>query len=110
MEGLLALLHWVAGVSYYKTALPPVVSFEADAPNRRDRLRAAAPPAVAALLEALYSEGLAELAYTNRLPGLPRPRFVGLRYSELPIAIPHPRPASPAPILRTRHSAACWCR
>ena len=23
VDGLLALLHWVAGVSYYKTALPP---------------------------------------------------------------------------------------
>jgi UDP-N-acetyl-alpha-D-muramoyl-L-alanyl-L-glutamate epimerase len=65
VEGLLALLHWVAGVSYYKTALPPEVSCEAGVP----------PPAVAELLEALYSEGLAELAYTNALPGLPRPTF-----------------------------------
>jgi UDP-N-acetyl-alpha-D-muramoyl-L-alanyl-L-glutamate epimerase len=67
VEGLLALLHWVAGVSYYKTALPPKVSCEAGAP----------PPAAAELLEALYSEGLAELAYTNSLPGLPRPMFDG---------------------------------
>jgi UDP-N-acetyl-alpha-D-muramoyl-L-alanyl-L-glutamate epimerase len=67
VDGLLALLHWVAGVSYYKTALPPKVSCEAGAPA----------PATAALLEALYSEGLAELAYTNGLPGLPRPRFDG---------------------------------
>jgi UDP-N-acetyl-alpha-D-muramoyl-L-alanyl-L-glutamate epimerase len=65
VQGLLALLHWVAGVSYYKTALPPVVGYDATAP----------PPATAALLEALYSEGLAELAYTNALPGLPRPSF-----------------------------------
>jgi UDP-N-acetyl-alpha-D-muramoyl-L-alanyl-L-glutamate epimerase len=64
-QGLLSLLHWVAGVSYFKVALPPRVSFEAGAP----------PAAAAALLEALYSEGLAELAYTNNLPGLPRPRF-----------------------------------
>jgi hypothetical protein len=67
VEGLLALLHWVAGVSYYKTALPPQVRHDAPAP----------PPAAAELLEALYSEGLAELAYTNSLPGLPRPRFDG---------------------------------
>jgi UDP-N-acetyl-alpha-D-muramoyl-L-alanyl-L-glutamate epimerase len=67
VDGLLALLHWVAGVSYYKTALPPQVSCETGAP----------PPAVAALLQALYSEGLAELAYTNALPRLPRPRFDG---------------------------------
>ncbi|HLH13248.1 MAG TPA: hypothetical protein VKV16_00545, partial [Solirubrobacteraceae bacterium] len=65
--GLLALLHWVAGVSYYKTALPPQVGFDGEAP----------PPATAALLEALYSEGLGELAYTNALASLPRPRFRG---------------------------------
>ncbi|MCW3067763.1 MAG: hypothetical protein JWL67_388 [Solirubrobacterales bacterium] len=65
VEGLLSLLHWVAGVSYFKTALPPTVACETGSP----------PPAVADLLEALYSEGLAELAYTNELAGLPRPRF-----------------------------------
>jgi len=65
VDGLLALLHWVAGVSYFKTALPPNISCETGSP----------PPAAAALLEALYSEGLAELAYTNGLHGLPRPRF-----------------------------------
>ena len=48
--------------------------------RRRCRPRSsstAAPPgpAAAALLEALYSEGLGELAFTNRLPALPRPRF-----------------------------------
>jgi UDP-N-acetyl-alpha-D-muramoyl-L-alanyl-L-glutamate epimerase len=65
VDGLLALLHWVAGVSYFKTALPEKILCETGAP----------PPATAALLEALYSEGLGELAYTNRLAGLPRPRF-----------------------------------
>jgi hypothetical protein len=76
VEGLLALLHWVAGVSYYKTALPPVVSFEPDASHPPTvGYMLAPPPATAELLEALYSEGLAELAYTNALPGLPRPRF-----------------------------------
>ena len=62
---LLALLHWVAGVSYYKTAAPPAVGFQDDGP----------PPAAAALLQALYSEGLGEFAYTNALPSLPRPSF-----------------------------------
>src|SRR5690348_16748450 len=61
--GLLALLHWVAGVSYYKAALPPEVRFEGAAPG----------PAAAALLDALYSEGLGELAYVNDLADLPRP-------------------------------------
>lgn len=65
IDGLLALLHWVAGVSYYKTAIPPNVAFEAGVP----------PDPVAALLEALYSEGLGEFAYTNQLATLPRPAF-----------------------------------
>jgi hypothetical protein len=65
VNGLLSLLHWVAGVSYFKTALPPSVLCESGTPT----------PGAAALLDALYSEGLAELAYTNRLAGLPRPRF-----------------------------------
>jgi hypothetical protein len=64
-EGLLALLHWVAGVSYFKTAAPPAISCEAGVPS----------PAAAALLEALYSEGLGEFAYANGLPALPRPKF-----------------------------------
>jgi hypothetical protein len=67
VQGLLSLLHWVAGVSYFKTALPRQVACETGAPS----------PATASLLETLYSEGLAELAYTNGLKGLPRPRFGG---------------------------------
>jgi hypothetical protein len=63
-QGLLSLLHWVAGVSYFKTAAPAAISCEAGAP----------PPAAAALLEALYSLGLGEFAYANGLP-LPRPSF-----------------------------------
>jgi len=65
--GLLALLHWVAGVSYFKLAAPPRVEFAGEPP----------PAAVASLLEALYSEGLGEFAYANRLAHLPRPRFRG---------------------------------
>jgi hypothetical protein len=64
-QGLLALLHWVAGVSYFKTAAPEAVSCESGAP----------PPATAALLDALYSEGLGEFAYANGLRSLPRPSF-----------------------------------
>jgi hypothetical protein len=65
VDGLLSLLHWVAGVSYFKTAVPETISCEAGSP----------PPAAAALLEALYSEGLGEFAYANGLPALPRPGF-----------------------------------
>jgi hypothetical protein len=77
--GLLSLLHWVAGVSYFKTAVPASIECESGAP----------PPAVAALLEALYSEGLGEFAYTNGLAELPRPRFpVGPALKDAPPAVP----------------------
>jgi hypothetical protein len=67
VDGLLDLLHFVAGVSYFKMAAPPLVATEHVLPS----------PAVGELLEALYSEGLGEFAYMNRdrLPGLPRPVF-----------------------------------
>jgi hypothetical protein len=65
VDSLLSLLHWTAGVSYFKTAVPDALLCETGAP----------PPATAALLEALYSEGLGEFAYVNRLTALPRPRF-----------------------------------
>ena len=81
--GLLSLLHWVAGVSYFKTAAPAVVRCETGAP----------PPATAALLEALYSEGLGEFAYVNGLAGLPRPRFAP---GPAPRPAPGPRRGSPS--------------
>jgi hypothetical protein len=65
LEALLDLLHWTAGVSYYKTAAPPEVRCEAGIPG----------PAAAAFLEALYSEGLGEFAVVNDLDRIPRPRF-----------------------------------
>lgn len=64
LQALLALLHWVAGVSYYKTAAPSAVKFDETAP----------PPETAALLNALYSNGLGEFAFNNSMP-LPRPDF-----------------------------------
>jgi UDP-N-acetyl-alpha-D-muramoyl-L-alanyl-L-glutamate epimerase len=92
VEGLLSLLHWVAGVSYFKTALPPRVTCDSGAPG----------PAAAALLEALYSEGLAEMAYTSNAEELPRPSFArlaadGAHVSDGPRARPgdqgpHPQP------------------
>jgi hypothetical protein len=67
MDRLLRLLHWVAGVSYYKTAIPPTVAFDGPPPPSR----------TAHLLDALYSEGLGEFAVRNGLPALPRPSFAG---------------------------------
>jgi UDP-N-acetyl-alpha-D-muramoyl-L-alanyl-L-glutamate epimerase len=63
-QPLVDLLHWVAGISYYKAAIPPVVSFAGRTP----------PPAAAQLLDALYSEGLAEFAVRNGVD-LPHPEF-----------------------------------
>lgn len=63
VEGILALLHLIAGVSYYKVAVPPSVECEP------------VPPGVAKLLEAVYSEGLGEFAFTNELDALPTPAF-----------------------------------
>jgi hypothetical protein len=65
VEGLLDLLHWVAGVSYYKAAIPEHLVCETGAP----------PLATARLLSALYSEGLGEFAVVNGLGRLPRPQF-----------------------------------
>jgi UDP-N-acetyl-alpha-D-muramoyl-L-alanyl-L-glutamate epimerase len=65
VEALLDLLHWVAGVSYYKAAIPPTVSFEGTTPG----------PATIQLLEALYGEGLGEFAVVNDLSALPKPQF-----------------------------------
>jgi UDP-N-acetyl-alpha-D-muramoyl-L-alanyl-L-glutamate epimerase len=87
VDGLLALLHWVAGVSYFKTALPPSVSCDAGP---------LPPPAAAALLEALYSEGLGELAYTNSLSGLPRPRFPCAPATDAPLDMAAPADEAPS--------------
>jgi hypothetical protein len=76
VEGILALLHLVAGVSYYKAAVPPSVDCEP------------VPPGVAEMLEAIYSEGLGEFAFTNELETLPRPVFPT---REDPVPNPPPR-------------------
>lgn len=65
VEGLLDLLHWVAGVSYFKAAIPRHLVCETGAP----------PPAAERLLSALYSEGLGEFAVVNGLERLPDPQF-----------------------------------
>jgi hypothetical protein len=53
----LRMLHFIAGVSYYKAGLPPRIEVETGAPD----------PATADLLEALYLHGLGEFAYRNGL-------------------------------------------
>ncbi len=56
-ESALQLLHLIAGVSYYKSALPPTMSIHTAAISG---LRAA-------LLQDIYQHGLGEFAYQNRL-------------------------------------------
>jgi hypothetical protein len=76
VDGILALLHLLAGVSYYKTAVPASIECEP------------LPPAVAKLLEAIYSEGLGEFAFTNELDKLPNPAFPTLLKSEVSTSEP----------------------
>jgi UDP-N-acetyl-alpha-D-muramoyl-L-alanyl-L-glutamate epimerase len=77
VDGILTLLHLLAGVSYYKAAVPPSIESEP------------LPPAVARLLEAIYSEGLGEFAFTNELDRLPNPAFPALLKAE--VSTPEPR-------------------
>ena len=53
----LDLLHWIAGVSYYKAAVPPQLVFERDQPSLKAR----------GLLREVYRLGLGEFAHRNGL-------------------------------------------
>jgi hypothetical protein len=64
---LVRLLHFVAGVSYFKADVADELVFTDVTPTI----------AQAEFLAAHYSEGLGEFAYVNDLPDLPRPRIVG---------------------------------
>ncbi len=61
----LGLLHLVAGVSYYKAALPPSIDVGEHVLDER----------LAAFLESTWAEGLAEFAYVNELDLSGRIRF-----------------------------------
>lgn len=64
-DAALKLLHLIAGVSYYKAGVPPLIEV-ADGPLD---------DATADLLDALYLQGLAEFAYRNGLDLRERIRF-----------------------------------
>ncbi|MCK9489633.1 MAG: endonuclease domain-containing protein [Xanthomonadales bacterium] len=53
----LDLVHWIAGVSYYKAAIPRRIEFASRQPE----------PQALALLDQVYSDGLAEFAWRNGL-------------------------------------------
>jgi hypothetical protein len=56
-DAALRMLHFIAGISYYKAGLPPRIEVETGVPD----------PATADLLDALYLHGLGEFAYRNGL-------------------------------------------
>lgn len=64
-ERALRLLHLIAGVSYYKAAVPPEIRIDDDAIDAD----------TAALLESVYLNGLGEFAYRNGLDLHDRIRF-----------------------------------
>ena len=80
---VLRLLHLLAGVSYYKAAVPPELVIEGELPD----------PALAALATVVYENGLGEFAYRNGL---------SLRGK---IQFPQGSTSAPAPALGLRHHA-----
>lgn len=73
LAAALNLLHWVAGISYWKAGCPSAVEFAANAPN----------PAQAAWLNHLYREGLGEFAWHNGLDPADFEVFRGVDEREL---------------------------
>ena len=76
VDQALQLLHLVAGVSYYKAAVPPGIRIDGYAIDA----------ATAALLEAIYVNGLGEFAYRNGLDLHGRIRFPSAQAEALPQA------------------------
>jgi hypothetical protein len=60
LDAAVGLLHLVAGVSYFKAAVPPRIEVAGDGPS----------PATARALERLWTQGLGEFAWRNGLPGV----------------------------------------
>ena len=88
-ERALQLLHLIAGVSYYKAAVPPEIRIESYAIDAD----------TAAMLETIYVNGLGEFAYRNGLNLHGKIRF---------LHVPQPSAAgsaTPAPVLGLREHA-----
>ncbi|MFC0678862.1 UDP-N-acetyl-alpha-D-muramoyl-L-alanyl-L-glutamate epimerase [Lysobacter korlensis] len=85
LEKALQLLHLIAGVSYYKAAVPGEIRVESYAID----------PETAALLETVYLNGLGEFAYRNGLDLRERIRF----------SAPLESGSTPAPALGLREHA-----
>ncbi len=65
LDRALELLHWVAGVSYWKAVCPPEIRFDSSSPD----------PWQARWLARYWREGLAEFAWRNRLDDSIWPTF-----------------------------------
>jgi len=87
VEKALRLLHLIAGVSYYKAAVPREIRIESYGIDAQ----------TAALLEDIYVNGLGEFAYRNGLNLHGRISF--------PVASPPPQPVRPSGIALGRSSA-----
>ena len=70
-------LHWMVGVSYYKTSLARELKFVNNIPNREQ----------ANWLSQTWQSGLAELAYENKLPWLDYIKFPSQNFSTEKIAM-----------------------
>jgi hypothetical protein len=90
VQRALRLLHLIAGVSYYKAAVPPEILIESYAIDAD----------TAALLTSIYENGLGEFAYRNGLSLRGRVRFPHIPGSDLDSAQGLPlSPAPPRPLL-----------
>jgi hypothetical protein len=100
-ERALDLLHWVAGISYWKAGCPRRIEFGGRAPD----------PWQAAWLTRLYREGLAEFAYRNALDRSAWPEFRGSG-DEIAAAPPHPELArrTLVPMGGGKDSLVAWSR
>jgi hypothetical protein len=92
----LRLLHLIAGVSYYKAAVPPDIVVEGEPLD----------DALAALLHAVYRNGLGEFAYRNGIALDGRIRFPssGVAPAAAPDAAVDPRRAASPPAPGSRSS------
>jgi len=81
LDRVLHALHLVAGISYYKTAIPPEIRVETRLPDA----------ASAAFLGRLYRHGLGEFAYQNQLDLRQRCQFpAGADWPDAPVLpLPH---------------------
>jgi len=84
LDAALDLLHWIAGISYWKAGCPAHLHFATSGPDARQ----------ATWLTRVYAEGLAEFAFRNRLA-------IGQRLN-FPIVRSEDRPPAGASGLRRR--------